>query len=120
MSGKWIAIPAARAQAHPLYGVRGWLLAVLWLNTLPVLTSVMSAIAPMVADGWRAASATSFVALTWAALSLGLVAVAFLRLRWFPAVLFAYGLLQVPVAVMMAAGGVVWCRVSIPGRPSNW
>ncbi|CAH0442872.1 hypothetical protein [Ralstonia pseudosolanacearum] len=115
MSGKWIAIPAVRAQAHPLYGVRGWLLAVLWLNTLPVLTSVMSAIAPMVADGWRAASATSFVALTWAALSLGLVAVAFLRLRWFPAVLFAYGLLQVPIAVMMAAGGVVWVS-----RFSTW
>ncbi len=78
MSGKWIAIPAVSAQAHPLYGVRGWLLAVLWLNTLPVLTSAMSVIAPMMYGGWKAASVTSFVALTWAVLSLGLVAVAFL------------------------------------------
>ncbi len=108
MSGKWIEIPAARAQAHPLYGVRGWLLAVLWLNTLPVLTSAMSLIAPMMYSVGRVASATSFVALTWSVLSLGLVAVAFLRLRWFPIVLFAYGLLQVPVAVMMGAGVVVW------------
>ncbi|AQW32056.1 hypothetical protein ACKZDW_00305 (plasmid) [Ralstonia syzygii subsp. celebesensis] len=108
MSGKWIAIPAVSAQAHPLYGVRGWLLAVLWLNTLPVLTSAMSVIAPMMYGGWKAASVTSFVALTWAVLSLGLVAVAFLRLRWFPVVLFAYGLLQVPLAVMMGAGVIVW------------
>ncbi len=108
MSAKWIEIPAVRAQAHPLYGVQGWLLAVLWLNTLPVLTSAMSLIVPMMFGGWKAASATSLVAMTWAVLSLGLVAMAFLRLRWFPVVLFAYGLLQVPVAVMMGAGVVVW------------
>lgn len=108
MSAKWIEIPAVRAQAHPLYGVQGWLLAVLWLNTLPVLTSAMSLIVPMMFGGWKAASATSLVAMTWAVLSLGLVAMAFLRLRWFPVVLFAYGLLQVPIAVMMGAGVVVW------------
>ena len=42
MQGRWIAISAARARAHRLYGVRGWLVTLLWLSTLPALVVVLA------------------------------------------------------------------------------
>ena len=42
MQESWMAISAARARAHRLYGVRGWLVTLLWLNTLPALAIVLA------------------------------------------------------------------------------
>lgn len=104
MQGSWVAISAARARAHRLYGVRGWLITLLWLNTLPVLAAVLAMVVIFAMGGIGSASAKSLLALLWLALPLGLVAVAFMRVRWFPVLWFVYCLLQLPAALYTLFG----------------
>jgi len=104
MRGTWIAISAAHARAHRLYGVRGWLIAVLWLNTLPVVQG-----GTVLAMQWmhgavpRVAGVVSAVRLLQVVLPVGLLSAAFMRLRWFAPALFAFGLLQ-----LLWAGYLRW------------
>jgi hypothetical protein len=104
MRGTWIAISAAHARAHRLYGVRGWLIAVLWLNTLPVVQG-----GTVLAMQWmhgavpRVAGVVSAVRLLQVVLPVGLLSAAFMRLRWFAPALFAFGLLQ-----LLWAGYLLW------------
>lgn len=108
MQGRWIAISAARAQAHQLYGVRGWLIALLWLNTLPVLAIVLALIVIVVMGAWGGVSMKPLLALSWLVFPLGLVAVAFLRVRWFPVLWFVYCVLHLPAALYMGFGIRQW------------
>lgn len=106
MHESWIAISAARAQAHRLYGVRGWLITLLWLNTLPVLAIVLTmAMNFATAEGTAGRPPLALGGLLL--LLLGLVMAAFLRVRWFPVLWFVYCLLQLPIAGL-AAFGVMW------------
>ncbi len=108
MQESWIAISAARAKAHPLYGVRGWLVTLLWWNTLPMLSILFALVVGSVTSLWRAASMETFLALSLLCLPLGLVTVAFLRVRWFPALWFVYCVLQLPAAAYIGVGIRVW------------
>lgn len=109
MQGSWIAISAARARAHRLYGVRGWLVTLLWLNTLPALVVVL-AIAMVLMSGETGDGAARSVlpALVGLAFPLGLVVVAFLRVRWFPWVWLGYCLLQLAATLGMSGGIKAW------------
>lgn len=112
MRGSWIAISAARARVHPLYGVRGWLVTLLWLNTLPALANV-GAMATLVTMGavW---SKSAFV-LLWLAVPLVLVAVAFMRVRWFPRLWFVYCLIWLVTALYMGGGVYLWAKRAVAG-----
>jgi hypothetical protein len=114
MQESWMAISATRARAHPLYGVRGWLIALLWLNTLPALAYVqaMAAIIAM-----RSLSGTSLLVLTWFALPLVLTAVAFMRVRWFPVLWFVVCLLQLPAPLITLFGMGQWVGRTGVGLP---
>lgn len=101
MQESWIAISAARAKAHRLYGVHGWLVTLLWLNTLPMLAMVFTMVLVLKMGGM---SARWPIALSWLLVPLGLVVVAFLRVRWFLWMWFAYCLLQLPLALYTAFG----------------
>ena len=96
MRGTWIAISAAHARAHRLYGVRGWLIAVLWLNTLPVVQG-----GTVLAMQWmhgavpRVAGVVSAVRLLQVVLPVGLLSAAFMRLRWFAPALSLYRITSV-------------------------
>jgi hypothetical protein len=114
MRGSWIAISAARARIHPLYGVRGWLVALLWLNTLPALANVAAMAALLSMGAFRGWSA---LVLLWLALPLGLVAVAFMRVRWFPVLWFAYCLIRLPAALYTLTGISQWMTRTIRGLP---
>ncbi|OCS44942.1 hypothetical protein [Ralstonia pickettii] len=107
MQGRWIAISAARARAHRLYGVRGWLVTLLWLNTLPVLVVVM-AMAMLMSGETGGGAARSLPALAGLVFPLGLVVVAFLRVRWFPWVWLGYCLLQLFATLGMSGGIRAW------------
>lgn len=96
MHGSWIAISAARARAHRLYGVRGWLVTLLWLNTLPVLAVILALVATLSSGGLLG---TLPLGLLWLLVPLGLVVAAFMRLRWFPVLWFVYCVLQLPMAL---------------------
>lgn len=98
MQESWIAISAARAKAHRLYGVRGWLVTLLWLNTLPVPAMVLAVLMFLSMSGpWGRLP----LELLWLVVPLGLVVVAFLRMRWFPVLWCVYCLLQLPLALLM-------------------
>lgn len=103
MHGRWIAISAARARAHRLYGVRGWLVTLLWLNTLPVLAIILALVATLSRGGLLG---TLPLGLLWLLVPLGLVVAAFMRLRWFPVLWFVYCLLQLPMALVTG----LWMR----------
>lgn len=99
MQRSWIAISAARARAHRLYGVRGWLVTLLWLTTLPVLAMVLGMIAAFVLHVTGGEWVHPLFVLPWLVYPVGLVAVAFLRVRWFPALWFVYCLFQLPMVL---------------------
>ena len=96
MQESWIAISAARARAHRLYGVRGWLVTLLWLNTLPMLVLVQAMIGILAAG---AISGGTLLSLSSVLLLPVLVAVAFMRVRWFPVLWFVYCMLRLPAAL---------------------
>jgi hypothetical protein len=115
MHESWIAISAARAQAHRLYGVRGWLVTLLWLSTLPALAIVLT-MGMMLMPGWGSAGPAAVVpALAGLAAPLGLVALAFLRVRWFPLVWLGYGLLQLLATLAMSGGIHAWSTAASGG-----
>lgn len=99
MHGSWMAISAARAGAHRLYGVRGWLVTLLWLNTLPVVASILALVATLASGGVLGRLP---LGLLWLLVPLGLVTLAFMRVRWFPVLWFVYCALQVLIALVMA------------------
>lgn len=117
MHGSWIAISAARARTHRLYGVRGWLVTLLWLNTLPVLVNVQAMATIFAMGSMGHAWGKSLLALSWLALPLGLAAVAFMRVRWFPVLWFVYCLLQLPAALYTLFGAGQWIARTGVGLP---
>ncbi|MBA9844013.1 MAG: hypothetical protein QM625_19845 [Ralstonia sp.] len=108
MQGRWIAISAARARAHRLYGVRGWLVTLLWLNTLPVLVVVLAMAMVLMSGETGGGAARSLPPLAGLVFPLGLVVVAFLRVRWFPWVWLGYCLLQLFATLGMSGGIRAW------------
>ena len=120
MQESWIAISAARAKAHRLYGVRGWLVMLLWWNTLPMLAILLALVLGSVTSVWRDVSVEAFRALLLLCLPLGLVAVAFLRVRWFPALWFVYCVLQLPAAAYIGAGIRVWMAHAPSQATGGW
>lgn len=120
MQGSWIAISAARARAHALYGVRGWLLALLWLTTLPVLAMVLGLIAVFVLRVMGGEWVHPLLVLPWLACPLGLVALAFLRVRWFPVLWFVYCLFQLPIALYVGSLILEWLAHKSSYAAGEW
>ncbi|MGM3277636.1 hypothetical protein [Ralstonia sp. 24A2] len=119
MQGSWIAISAARAQAHRLYGVRGWLVTLLWLNTLPAL-AVMLTMSMILMLGEAGGDSFRLVpALVGLVFPLGLVVVAFLRVRWFPLVWLGYCLLQLVATLAMSGGIKAWAAQATGGAAAG-
>ena len=108
MQGSWIAISAARARAHRLYGVQGWLVTLLWLNTLPALVIVLGVAAVLMLGRMAGGLDKPLLVLPGLVLPFGLVVLAFLRVRWFPPVWLGYCLLQVVAALAMSGGIKTW------------
>lgn len=108
MQGSWIAISAARARAHRLYGVRGWLVTLLWLNTLPALAIVLTMSMILMLGEAGGGSFRLVPALVGLVFPLGLVVVAFLRVRWFALVWLGYCLLQLVATLAMSGGIKAW------------
>ena len=104
MQESWIAISAARAKAHRLYGVRGWLVTLLWSSTLPMLAIVFGLSMVPTLGQMGGGSTKPVVACAGLAFPLVLIAVAFLRVRWFPALWLAYCLLQLLATLVMSSG----------------
>jgi len=115
MQGSWIAISAARARAHRLYGVRGWLVTLLWLNTLPALAIVLTMSMVLMAGEMGAGQVRLVPALVGLVFPLGLVVVAFLRVRWFPLVWLGYCLLQLVATLAMSGGIKAWAAQASSG-----
>ena len=116
MQESWIAISAARAKAHRLYGVRGWLVTLLWLNTLPIFGLVTIMVGPWRLSSLPIATMNWLPALFWAVWPLALVVLAFVRLRLFPMVLVAYSVIfQLPFAFILAFGSGRWMS-----NPASW
>ena len=108
MQESWMAISAARARAHRLYGVRGWLVTLLWLNTLPALAIVLAMGMMLTLGEANGGPARAAPALAGLVFPLGLVTLAFLRLRWIPMVWLGYGLLQLLATLAMSGGIHAW------------
>ncbi|WP_296228520.1 hypothetical protein [Ralstonia sp. UBA689] len=108
MQGSWIAISVARARAHALYGVRGWLITLLWLTTLPVLAMVLGMTAAFMLRVTGGEWVHPLLVLPWLVCPLVLVALAFLRVRWFPVLWFAYCLFQLPIAFYIGSLILEW------------
>ncbi|WP_343548835.1 hypothetical protein [Ralstonia sp.] len=120
MQGSWIAISAARARAHRLYGVRGWLVTLLWLNTLPALVVVLATAMVLMSGETGDGAARSLPALAGLAFPLGLVVVAFLRVRWFPWVWLGYCLLQLAATLGMSGGIKAWAVQASGATSAGW
>lgn len=103
MQESWIAISAARAKAHRLYGVRGWLVTLLWSSTLPMLAIVFGLSMVPTLGQMGGGSTKPVVACAGLAFPLVLIAVAFLRVRWFPTLWLAYCLLQLLATLVMGS-----------------
>lgn len=125
MQGSWIAISAARARAHRLYGVRGWLVTLLWLNTLPALVIVLAMAMVLMLGGMGGMgemggrAARPVLALAGLAFPLGLVVVAFLRVRWFAWVWLGYCLLQLLATLGMSGGIKAWAVQATGGAAAG-
>lgn len=115
MQESWIAISAARARAHRLYGVRGWLITLLWLNTLPVLAIVLAMGTRLLVAGAGTGLDKPMLVLAWLAFPLGLVALAFLRVRWFPAVWLGYCLCQLLATLALRGKIGAWAMQASVG-----
>jgi hypothetical protein len=115
MQERWTAISLARARVHRLYGVRGWLVTLLWLNTLPALVVTLAMAMTVMVGGADAGRVKPMLVLAWLAFPLGLIALAFLRVRWFPLVWLGYCLCQLFATLAMRSTIEGWTTLASGG-----